>query len=54
MTEDVLFFKHREGNVYDVMPAGSSSGPAQVATKAYRSNYDAINWGGKKATVGQA
>lgn len=30
------------------------SGPAMVNSEAYREGYDAINWGGKRAVVGQA
>ncbi len=57
VSEESVYFKHREGNLYDVIPASAvaatSSGPAQVATTAYRSGWD-IAFGGKKAPVGQA
>jgi hypothetical protein len=56
MSEDgeILSLSHRQGDVYDVIDSYKTtrSGPAQVATKAYRTGYDRI-FGGK-AAVGQA
>jgi len=51
---EILSLSHRQGSVYDVIDSyePARSGPAQVATKAYRTNYDRI-FGGS-AAVGQA
>jgi len=50
----ILALSHRQGEVYDVIDSykPARSGPAQVATKAYRTGYDRI-FGGS-AAVGQA
>lgn len=33
---------------------GACKGPAKVTTEAFRRGWDAINWGGRAAVVGQA
>lgn len=39
---EVVHLEHQFGNVYRVQTLVGGSGPAQVATKAYRDNYDSI------------
>lgn len=35
-------------------PHAARCGPAKITSDAYRAGWDAINWSGKKTTVGQA
>ena len=52
--DTILSLSHRQANTYDVVDSyePKRTGPAQVATRAYRANYERI-FGGH-ASVGQA